>query len=137
MEDIVEKVGEALKYLSFHRLRIDPDSNYNLNDIDPDLIKYMPLDVIKIQPAEDIKKIWSFLTTKKKEELEQYLPCYKHYNTPEMEEHIDGPPPSKIHCYECNKKKRSRSQAKKKRTHLPNLNCYKFQKKKKLSHSQI
>lgn len=132
MEDIVEKVGETLKYLDTVHIESLKDEA-----IDPDIGKYLPLYVLKTKVSpQKLKKLWPFLSTNKRRKLEKYLPCMKHYNTPDMEEHIDGPPPSKLNCYEC-KKKKKRNTSDVETDHingppLSKLSCYEFQKKKKL-----
>lgn len=33
--------------------------------------------------------------------LQTHLPCFVHYNRPDWETHVDGPPTSQANCYLC------------------------------------
>lgn len=94
-EQIVQKVGEViLKYDNYPSL-ID----FNTNDL-----KYFPLDyLIKRVSAIELQSVWENLPEpyKANKELQLRLPCLKHYNRTEDLIHIDGPPPSRKHCYLC------------------------------------
>lgn len=59
---------------------------------------------LKQLKAFELGEIWEYLDDKVKGDSEMLarLPCYEHYNRPEDQTHIDGPPPPKYKCWLCN-----------------------------------
>ena len=75
----------------------------NLRDIRPDQIRYLPKkQLLKLDPWQ-IEDMWDELPERYRRDRVVQLrrPCREHYNLPEHESHIDGPPPAKMNCGIC------------------------------------
>lgn len=73
--------------------------------INSTIINKLPAFLIKMKvDCMTLEKYWDQITDdEKKQELEEYRPCYDHYNTGRT--HWDGPPDSKMKCNGCQEQK--------------------------------
>lgn len=72
---------------------------YNSGQLTEDVL----LTLLKSIKGVQLMSIWDQLPLKfrEMEEFKKKLPCLEHYNLPNDELHIDGPPPPKYNCYRC------------------------------------
>ncbi|KAL1502162.1 hypothetical protein ABEB36_007348 [Hypothenemus hampei] len=78
---------------------------FNVNNSNKENLVGQPIDLqllLKL-PAYRLHMKWDTLpeNLKTSPELQSHLPCFEHYNRPDREVHIDGPPPSKSKCRAC------------------------------------
>lgn len=73
----------------------------------PQQIKLLPPNYFQRLDAGDLQSIWKHIPKeyRKNKKLQLKLPCYDHWNRPEDRDHIDGPPPARDKCWECQKHK--------------------------------
>lgn len=91
----LKKVSEVLEYLNKRK--------FCAADIDPDLVKYIPLYTLKnnVDPLM-LLDIWPFISTSTQEELKNLLPCLKHYNKKcDDYDCIDDIPVAIKNCMQC------------------------------------
>lgn len=95
MNRIVDKTFKLLTGNPYHYLIIG-DKEYI------EIFRNLPKEYFEELSPSVIEKTWKFIPKHlKDEELKNSLPCYEHYNTPNQQVHIDGPPPDKKHCRTC------------------------------------
>lgn len=78
--------------------------NKNIKQLKSEELKCLPLEYfLKEVGCMDLLNIWSKLPYEyiSNYELQIRLPCFVHYNRPEVRVHIDGPPSSQKKCQYC------------------------------------
>lgn len=81
---------------------IDPSKS--VWDLTKEDFEYIPKLILLKYWGREINYIWDRLPTHLREDSEviSYQVCREHWNTPEMRDHIDGPPPLIKDCHTCN-----------------------------------
>ncbi|KAK9754549.1 hypothetical protein QE152_g1127 [Popillia japonica] len=74
----------------------------SLNGIKKSKISLIPLEVLQTKvTAASLHEAWYAIPKNKRMHLREYLPCFRHYNKPFHEDHIDGPLPARRNCPMC------------------------------------
>lgn len=97
-DPVVQKVGEVILA---HSQTIDGSLKL-LHNFEKWELKYFPVQyLINCARANELKVVWSDLplSYQNNQELQQCLPCLRHYNTGTSQ--IDGPPSKKKYCLGC------------------------------------
>lgn len=75
----------------------------DINDLTAEQLQFVPKDILLRVYGDYIDCVWNKLPEhiKADPEVQTYRRCYKHYNQPWQQTHIDGPVPPIKNCIKC------------------------------------
>lgn len=78
-------------------------SSFNVCDLTAEQLQFVPKAVLLRTCGNYIDYVWDKLPEhiRADSEVQTYRRCYKHYNQPWQQTHIDGPAPLIKNCREC------------------------------------